>query len=99
MVGGVNNEGNDTSAEFLDLETMMWMMKTELPLEAREPWLVEDDGEVLLLGAGYEGNQIWSFESNSWKDLNRNLTVGRKAGLFLTVNEDRFVENKKETSI
>ena len=63
---------------------MMWMMKTELPLEAREPWLVEDDGEVLLLSAGNEGNQIWSFESDNWNDLNRNLTVGREAGLFLT---------------
>ena len=99
VVGGIGSETkprNSTeqffiSTEFLNLKNMKWTLKKELPVEATSPWLVEDDGEVLLVGAGPEGNQVWSFNEDSWSNTDKNLTVGRKSGLFLTVDEDQFV--------
>ena len=61
-------------------------------MEAEKSFLVEDDGEVLLVGAGQAGKEIWTFQDEEWTRLNRNLTANRKSGVFLTVTEEKFVE-------
>ena len=92
VVGGDTKNNNYASAEILNLQTMEWSLQPELPMEAEKSFLVEDDGEVLLVGAGQAGKEIWTFQDEEWTRLNRNLTANRKSGVFLTVTEEKFVE-------
>ena len=92
IVGGITTEGNDTSTETLDLQTMKWSIDTELPVEAVSATLVQDEDEVLLLGAGGDGRQVWALQNGQWIESSKKLDIRRKEGLFLKIDERLLTE-------